>query len=584
MSVSSWMSSIGRSLTNFGQTVSNSSPKTKLVVGVALAAIALGGYLYANRTQTPRNVGIVSRESTVLPSDIFLKKPSRADGTNLYQKAQELSGRIRTERMGKGEVRQALTEMHLDPHEKVQVLGLVQAEYYYEFTPQFKMLAELKDELTVSHAPAKPVETGPSPKEVSLREGKLPAIDHKFKQNLISYLKNEGPASALNITPETHKEALQQIKIFDLELDRMSPQERDKLKLKLSTYELRTRCLVASQGQMPSFEAYTKSIDRKYFDSPFSSTSREYASKQENYVPERVAIHAQLTMRYLSDMTGLSRRFNNDEPTMYALSGNTAVGKSFMAKNDEDFMRGVDESGEATGALNPDTVKAMLRKDVDGVTNQQIHIEGFALNRKLADEMHNKALQTSMVIDERLGTVSATKDLIGLARSSGKQLVIKDIDAPLKVSAMRVLGRDVKTDPCVPFGPIAGGYKNIRKERAEVIQMMVQSPEVKSYELYVMDESGRSGLAARKVPATATEDARLEIVDQDLYDYALSGEKKAEKDIQALKQAPVDETLYGPYVDKGVKVEPLQRYKGCSMEQALMQHSLVLPQWGAVTA
>jgi len=591
VSFSSFISTVGHSISGLGRTIVDSSPKAKaLMAGAAVSLLAIG-YLVSGRSEAKplreKATGIVSKESVVLPSDIFATRMSRSDGTTLYKKAERLTEMMHRGNLEISEVFAIMKGMKLELTEMVQVLALAKMNF-----PNDKRISDspfvILDIIQRAISKVIPKKEGaliktPSPKEVSLKEGALPKVDPEYKRKLILYMQGACLASDLNITEETYPQALQSIKILDLEMDR-DPHSRQRLNLKFSTYELRTRCLVASKGQMPSFEAYTKSIDRKVYENPFSAVSREYASHEENYVPERVALHAQLTMRYVIDMCGLSKRFKNDEPTIYALSGNTAVGKSFMAKNDDDFMRGVDEKGEATGALNPDTVKALLRKDVDGITNQQIHIEGFSLNRLLADELHSKALQTSMVIDERLGTVSGTSDLIETARASGKKLVIKDIDAPLSVSALRVLGRDVNKDPCVPFGPIAGGYKAIREQRRDVIDLIIRSPEVKSYELYVMDESGRSGLAARKIPTIPGHPARLEIVDQGLFEYALSGKDKAEKDIEALKMAKVDEALYGQYAGKGVNVSGLQDYRGCSMEEALMQHSLVLPSWQKVGA
>ncbi|MCH9621708.1 MAG: hypothetical protein S4CHLAM20_11340 [Chlamydiia bacterium] len=512
--------------------------------------------------------------SNTLPSGIFARE--RKEGDNVYRKAANISKMI-SESKGslKGEaIIEAIKTVSLNPKEMVQVLTLVSADTSLE-EKQVKLLKDVKNSISLTSKSVNK-KVGKSPREISLEEGELPKIDEGFKKALIGYLKGVSSARELNINKNNYKEALVQIKIFDLEMDRV-PHSRNTLGFQLSTYELRTRCLVASEGKMPSFEAYTKSINNKYFKNPFSMASREYASHEENYVTERVALHSQVVMKYSSDMIGLSNRFNNKEPTIYALSGNTAVGKSYMAKSDAEFVKGIDEDGEATGALNPDSVKALLRKEVDGVTNQQIHIEGFALNNKLKKEIYNKALQTSMVIDERLGTVTEINNIIEVAKKSGKKLVIKDIDAPLAVSTLRVLGRDVKTDPCVPFGPIAGGYKAIRRDRAEVMKTIIDSSQVKSYELYVTNESGKSGLAAKK-KIDRDGNGSLEVVDMQLLDYALSGEKKADEDIQALKDSKVSKEIFEEY-NGLVKNTPLTSYNGRSIDDALMAHSLVLPVW-----
>jgi hypothetical protein len=517
------------------------------------------------------------KDSLILPSQIFAKAVLKeVEGKTIYIHSQELEKLIR-EGGGKDEILQYLNDYNILDHQKAQVLALTKREFR-DTDKAFNTLGLLLD--TYQKFLPKMAEFGalPGPKEVSLAEGELPSLEPEFREVLVKYLKGEGLASDLGISPSTYKEVLKKIKIFDLELDR-SPELRKSLKLELSTNELRTRCLVASEGKMPSFEAYTKSIHPKYFENPFSTASREYASNEENYTPERTKAHAQIAMGFVADMIGLSDRFGSEQPTIYALSGNTAVGKSFMSKKDTDFAVGLDENGEARGALNPDTLKALLRRGVDGVTNQQIHIEGFALNRKLAEELKSKALQTSMVIDERLGSVFEVRKLLDIAKKSGKNLVIKDIDAPLEVSALRVLGRDIRTDPCVPFGPIAGGYKAIRKDREDVIKLILESPEVLGYELYVMDESGRSALAAKKILGKDGKPSDLEILDIELFAYSLSGGARAEEDITRVKNAKVEEALFAKYKGKGVSSSPLEKYKGFTLEEALMLHSLELPKW-----
>jgi hypothetical protein len=523
----------------------------------------------------------VLSESVSVPSSLFASRAYRKEGKTLFEIGKGLENLAR-KGLSADDLVAYLDSSKVEDKDKAQVLALAKREFPVFDGSPFHTLDLLHNTYRNFYpgAAGKASDSSRSPREVSLAEGKLPDLDPEFRTNLIGYLQGVKPASTLGINADTYQGVLEGIKVFDLELDR-DPSLRKTLNLKNSTYELRTRCLVASEGRMPTFEAYTKSAKREYFDNPFSVAAREYASHEENFVPERVALHAQVAMRFATDMIGLSKRFGNDEPTIYALSGNTAVGKSFTAKHDPDFIRGVDEKGEAKGALNPDTVKALLRRGVDGITNQQIHIEGFAINAKLAAELKSKALQTSMVLDERLGTVPAITDLVEMARKSGKKLVLKDIDAPLQVSALRVLGRDVKVDPCVPFGPIASGYLAICRDRAEVLQVVLKSPEIESYELFVMDESGRSGFAARKVPATETKPARLEILDEELYAYALGGEKRAEEEINSLRTAVLSDSLFKAFEGKGLSKKPLEHYEGMTVGDALLKHSLKLPKWSS---
>lgn len=414
-----------------------------------------------------------------------------------------------------------------------------------------------------------------SPREVSLQEGELPAIPQEHRRILTSYLKSEitigNAINELGLNKDSAREILQSIKIIDLETDRLSPKEKSDLQFTETTYELRTLCLQASEGEMNSYEAYTKSINPKYFENQFSLIAREYSRHEHNYIPERIRDHARISQNYAIEMMQLSTRLDLPSRVFYCIGGNCGVGKSRCAKTDDAFRKGlVDE--EIVGALSLDTLKGKLRKGVSKVTNQQVHAEGWVLAQKLAKELKTKAVNASVVIDERLGTVPAIKEIAEDAERTGAKMRYKDIDGSLLLSALRVIGRDIKTEPCMPYHPISSGQKILREQRREVIEMARTNTTFESYQLFVADEDGMQVLAAEK------KDGSFTVYDQALLEKSM--QVPSEKEISETKDTVIsDAFLARAATMTGVKVEALLPYKGLTIEQALEAHSKELPEY-----
>ena len=411
-----------------------------------------------------------------------------------------------------------------------------------------------------------------SPKEVSLKEGVLPEINPKHRELIGKYLRGEKGVDhfveKIGLNRDTAKEILTSIKVMDLEINRYSRAEKESLGYQ-STYPLRMLCLQESNGSMNSYEAFTYSIKPEYFGNPFSPVARDYASHEYNYVPERVAEHRRVAANYGIEMMQLSQRLDLPPRVFYCLGGNSGVGKSRCANTDLEFQKGLVD-GEIVGALNLDSLKGKLRKGIPKVTNQQIHVEGWAVAQKLAKELKTKAIKTSIVIDERLGTVDSVKDVIKLAEQTDAKVRYKDIDGSLLVSSLRVLGRDIKTEPCLPFQPIADGQTAIRSQRRAVVEMIKSSPSIESYQLFVANRAGEQVLVAEK------KGGRFIVHDQELLDSSMNMPTKAE--IELLRDTKIDsEFLRQISLLPGVKVAEVKKYEGKTLGEALDLHSKEMP-------
>lgn len=402
-----------------------------------------------------------------------------------------------------------------------------------------------------------------SPAKTNLEKPELPKVPKKHLKQIAAYLFGEIGISDIRISKENYKSFLKSVKILDLALRQM----RIQLDQNRSSYALRTLCIIASEGELSTFEAYTKSIDAKHYENLFSPISEEYASKAENYVPERVRLHSTALQNYVISSLQLSRRLGAPFPTVYALRGNSGVGKSRAATQDQDFRKGLDENGDAVGALNPDTVKNMLR--THAVTNKQVHIEGASLNRKIAKELFAKARNNSFIIDERLSTLENVKPLIELTEKRKGVIVFKDIDAPLMVSCFRVLGRDINKDPCLPFEPISWGFKAIREQRKALLQLLVNHSNVQRYDLYVTSKDNQSGLACQK------NGVDFKVLNRSLMAEALNA--NVETEIQQTAKTVITRDLIAQLSPFGIKAEKLSEYIGYTIEDALKIHASKLP-------
>lgn len=420
-----------------------------------------------------------------------------------------------------------------------------------------------------------------SPSAISFNEGELIDPCPELSSAISAYLRGEAHLDSISIDESNSQLVLNTLKYVDLRNDRLDRQARKAMQLQNTTYELRTLCLQASNGKMQSFEAYTKSMNPKYFDNPFSPISRAYAAYSDNYIPERVALHAMVLRQYTIEIHALAQRYDQtQQPVIYALRGNTATGKTWSAKNDPECRQGLDENGEMVGSLATDRVKGLLRKNVNRVTNQQIHFEGAALNGRITGEMRRKAVGSTMIVDELLKFSTDIQSLIHDAKNSGKTLVIKDLDAPLAISALRVLTRDVNTEPCAPMTAIEMGLLAIRENRKEVLNQALASPTVSRYELHVMSQTGRTGLAAFK--QINGENGVLKIVDPELFQTAMGDSAASQAEIQELKGKTVGE-LASRFPGK-VNTEKLKPYLDLPIDQALLHRSKILPEWSKRTA
>ncbi len=151
--------------------------------------------------------------------------------------------------------------------------------------------------------------------------------------------------------------------------------------------------------------------------------------------------------------------------------GNTGAGKTSGLQN-------------IPGTFDLDKIKWDLRKGTK-VRNKQIHHEGAMVFDFYFQEM-SKKMDFRYKIDLRhLDLEQLNTYVIKPARERECSVSIKDYDVPLITSLVRVLVREPREkDPCPPLGVIVDGYKEIRKNRQEIINCLITETLLNSYRLY----------------------------------------------------------------------------------------------------
>ncbi|MCL5125403.1 MAG: hypothetical protein M1511_13085 [Deltaproteobacteria bacterium] len=102
----------------------------------------------------------------------------------------------------------------------------------------------------------------------------------------------------------------------------------------------------------------------------------------------------------------------------------------------------------------------------------------------------------SVIIDRRFTNNRDIDNICSNAIADGKKVKIFDIDTPLGLSAVRVLGRDHNgVSPCVPFYVLSNGFELIKLNRKKLIGLVNSAENVELYILFEgsdgLDEVGR---------------------------------------------------------------------------------------------
>ncbi len=294
----------------------------------------------------------------------------------------------------------------------------------------------------------------------------------------------------------------------------------------------------------------------------------------------RRSIHEQLKRENIQKALDLSRRIEKENPripppTIFALRGSPGAGKTTALRKGHEMFKGIlDEKGQPSGSLAPDVFKGPL-KEKGNLSSNQVHAESTMLGRAVKKEV-SKA-DTSMVFDKLMNDPEDIKEMIESARETGRKIAIMDIDVPLELSAVRVLGREKGgEDPNINFKGVADGFEGIRKNREAEFKALDDNPQlVNGYVLMAYDKESKQSV---EVAAWDEEAGKVRIINgkKNLVNQSI---EQPEEEIEKVKNTLITEeyiqNFTATYFDKKSQqhaektAETLRQYLGETIGVAL---------------
>jgi len=317
-----------------------------------------------------------------------------------------------------------------------------------------------------------------------------------YQLHIISYLEGKCSVNEMLLTRENGAYFLRLAKLADLAFICFTRVNRKTIQFKNTTYALRTYILELLSPELTTTDVYTLSID------PEKLKNVDYLKDPSNWVPERIGLYAKIISQEYIKSIALANRLNDPEPHIYALRGNTASGKSTLAK--DRFSHALDEKGELSGCINPDNLKYVLKMKTSQkcqLTNMQVHEEVVRgpLSSYKVDVLHQS--KCSVIVDTRLSSVEDFEEcVLAPAMNRKRKATIIDIDVPISLSLQRVLTQrnPQGKSACAPPKAIKDGFQETRRCRTGIIERVRKETLIEDYELISTDKEGNTQLVAQK--------------------------------------------------------------------------------------
>lgn len=284
-----------------------------------------------------------------------------------------------------------------------------------------------------------------------------------------------------------------------------------------------TFCLIDSKG-------LSKDEKRKIFDNP------------ENWDERRRLLHEQLITENIQLSLNLSKRLERENPklpppTIFALRGSPGAGKTTSLRRGHEMFKGIlDENGQPSGSLAPDVFKVPL-KDGGNLSSDQVHTESTMLGRVVKKEISNA--NTSIVFDKLMNESADIEEMIESAKETNRKIAIMDIDVPLELSAVRVLGREKGgADPNIRFDGVSQGFRGIRQNREAQHKLLDDNSQlVNGYLLMAYDKESQQSV---EVAMWDEESGKVRIV-EGREDLAGQSIEDPEEEIERIKNTVITE-------------------------------------------
>jgi hypothetical protein len=306
----------------------------------------------------------------------------------------------------------------------------------------------------------------------------------------------------------------------------------------------------------------------------------DFLADPSNWTAERAALHDELLTQALADAQAFADAAQQGDPTIYAMRGNTAAGKSRAIRGNISALEGPMNAtaGRTHRAVNPDNFKQdLIRRTTGGtLTTQQVHEESSALATRLENALLERRTSdgteiASMLIDKRLAYSEDVAGYATMAKATGRKLNVYDVDASLEVSLAGVLERQPGgADPLPPFGVVASGFTAVRSNRQAVIDQFVADPTLGDYELFGTLADGS------KVKVATVTNGVLEVFDEAMFAEVLMDPRSAAEQIgnTEITQDAIERMVAALAPDRAAAVRAvLLPYMGRTWKEALDAHA-----------
>lgn len=338
-----------------------------------------------------------------------------------------------------------------------------------------------------------------------------------------------------------------------------------------TTFELRKKILKLCPN-LKSYEALTVSVNpQKVKDEKDQTTPEAWVDESETF---RQICTAELleNARHLSDLM-------NQSPLNGIIVGTRGIsgaGKStYLKKTILPLMNPWQTEALAKGILNPDTIKAALKKLQGETLNAQVHHEGYHAFQHVFREISKRE---SYILDKRhLTSHEILTDLIAPARKSGHSVWLFDFDISLTASICRILSRPLHGEaPCPEFEALIDGYRSIRRYRSQVLALAGKESTVSKYELYA---TSKQQLIAHKIsdepcPLSVGCAGTLCIHDMDHFDECLK--EPLDHEIEEELSQVITDSFIDRAINQGdISLEQqkmLEKWLGLTLRESIQRH------------
>lgn len=382
---------------------------------------------------------------------------------------------------------------------------------------------------------------------------------------IYNYLCGYSRLGDLTITTENAAEYLKAVKLFDLILALLNSHHPYKIYFSRSTFDIRKKILELCLN-LKSYEAFTMTLN------PQKMREDQYLADPRSWISESAAYRTASSVNQLICSQTLSNQMSISPlgRRLIAARGIAGAGKSrylkiFLLQLRQSFSPHSPENFLVKGILNPDFMKAFLKRHRGKNFNTQIHQEVSASFKHLFKVIMSKGWY--FILDKRNLTLDdVIINLLDPAKKHGFLASLIDFDVRLRTSVRRVLTRPPLGDePCPELESLIDGFKQARKHRAAIIQLVQKEEAIAGYELYA---TSRSHLIAEKINTV------FHIYYPSVYKQCLSVPQ--DKDIEEELQQVISDEYITNAIEEGDITEEqrsfLEKWKGMHLIDALKIH------------